>query len=271
MRIKQPAQCLNEDYHIRFLEALRMPQSTEYPAFSSMGYPKRQDMLLLVKGCTTEYETKSGKTLRTKDGDVVYVPKGSEYIVSCTSDSRDAATLQINFLLFDKDFEPFILSDEITVFSDCARLHEFFEKSTLLGKNASVTTAMQKAVLFELIDALARLNAHEGTESVISRGTDYLLAHYFEDPGISEIAEMCHVSEEYFRRLFRRQTGLSPVAYKNSLRLKKAEQYLIYSDMSIAQISEALSFSTVSHFIKMFKSTYGTPPLAYRNSKRRPR
>ena len=85
-------------YHLRFLEAIRIPQRTVAPFFSSMGYPKRQDMILYVDGCSTRYQDKDGRTLTTHPGDVVYVPKGAEYTVGCIEESQNAATLQINFL-----------------------------------------------------------------------------------------------------------------------------------------------------------------------------
>lgn len=256
-------------YHLRFLEAIRIPQRTAAPFFSSMGYPKRQDMILYVDGCSTRYQDKDGRTLTTHPGDVVYVPKGAEYTVGCIEESQNAATLQINFLLFRESFSPFIFSDEIVIFPNQRRLREPFERAILLSKNAGASPMKQKAILFELFHCLCDTGTRQSEGGLIRLGIDYLDAHYFEDPSVASLARMCHVSEEYFRRLFKEQKGLSPVAYKNELRRSKARQYLMYTDMSVLEISESLSYATVSHFIKDFKEHHGTTPLAFRNAYKR--
>ena len=242
-------------YHLRFLEAIRIPQRTAAPFFSSMGYPKRQDMILYVDGCSTRYQDKDGRTLTTHPGDVVYVPKGAEYTVGCIEESQNAATLQINFLLFRESFSPFIFSDKIVIFPNQRHLRELFERAILLSKNAGASPMKQKAILFELFHCLCDTGTRQSEGGLIRLGIDYLDAHYFEDPSVASLARMCHVSEEYFRRLFKEQKGLSPVAYKNELRRSKARQYLMYTDMSVLEISESLSYATVSHFIKVEEFT----------------
>lgn len=135
----------------------------------------------------------------------------------------------------------------------------------MLGKNASVYPSMQKAVLFEILSTLLQTDK-SFSNSIIFDGIDYLHSHYWEDPPVSLLADICHVSNEYFRKLFKEQMGKSPTEYKNELRLKRAEQFLVYSDLPVYEISEQLSFATVSHFIKTFKDAHGCSPLAYRNS-----
>lgn len=270
MRIIPLDECLKKDYFIRFLECNEMPQKIENPAFNCLSYPKKQDMLLFVNECGTLYKTKSGKSIRTKSGDAVYVPKGSEYRVECVEEGKDSSTLQINFLLFDEDFEPFILSDEIVVFSPkTAKIRTLFEQETLLCKDASATPSLKKSVLLQILQTLGEESYAKKIPSIIERGTAYLHSHYQDDPSVEELASLCHVCVEYFRIVFKRAFGQTPSEYKNALRLKKAEQYLLYSDLSVADISDALSFSTVSHFIKQFKREYGQSPLSYRNDFRK--
>ena len=86
---------------------------------------------------------------------------------------------------------------------------------------------------------------------------------------ISELAKSCNISEVYFRKLFKKEMGVSPVEYRNRLRLERAKQYLEYGDISVQEISDELGYSTVSHFIKIFREEFGVPPLEYRKGRRR--
>lgn len=254
-------------YYLRFLEAIRMPQRTGAPAFSSLGYPKKQDMILYVDGCSTQYVTKDSRILTTEDGDVVYVPRGAQYRVCCLEEKESSATLQINFLLFRESMEPFVFSEDIIIFKRTSKqLRELFERAVLNSRSARVSPIMQKTLLLELLHKLAEQENDRIEASVIQRGIEHLLLHYHEDPSVTELSQMCHVSEEYFRRLFKQQMGESPTAYKNKLRMQRAVQYLKYTDMPIAQISESLGYATVSHFIKAFKEIQGCSPLSFRHA-----
>ena len=255
------------DYNISQINTIKMPQNVNYPAFSSIGKPKAQNLLLLVNDCKTEYTTADKKQLRTQDGDVVYIPKGSEYRVQCIENNKNSSTLQINFSLSDENADTFVFSSDIQIFT----LHDptirtLFEKIILLGESASVSKTLQKSVLYEILSTLSEDPSNNGTYDIIMKGVKYLNAHYDENPSVPSLAAMCNVSNEYFRKLFKKQTGQSPTEYKNTLRIKKAEQYLLYSNMPISEISERLSFATVSHFIKRFKEINGISPLSFRMS-----
>ena len=65
--------------------------------------------------------------------------------------------------------------------------------------------------------------------------------------------------------MFKKEFHMTPIEYRNFLRLNKAKQYLEYGEISIQEIANLLGYSTVSHFIKSFKEYYGISPLAYRN------
>ena len=224
-----------------------------------------EDMLLLVNDCKTKYITKDKQILTTQSGDVVYVPKGSEYEVECIESAQKSSTLQINFSLLDEDFKPFILSDSICIFSSHnPNIRSLFEKMMLFGTDTSCSIAQNKSVLYEIFATLFNTSQDRDAYKIIQKGFDYLIAHYDENPSIPLLASMCNVSNEYFRKLFKKQTGHSPAEYKNELRIKKAEQYLLYSNMSISEISERLSFATVSHFIKCFKDIRACSPLEFR-------
>lgn len=78
---------------------------------------------------------------------------------------------------------------------------------------------------------------------------------------------LCYLSEPRFFALFKAATGLAPIAYKNTVRLKKAANYLISRpDKSVEAVAEALNYSSPSYFIREFRKAFGATPAVYRNT-----
>jgi AraC-like DNA-binding protein len=83
---------------------------------------------------------------------------------------------------------------------------------------------------------------------------------YFE-----ELAKKHNVSYSFFRRMFRKYTGVSPGQYHLQLRLTRAKELLISTDKSIKEISYELGFQSIFHFSSLFKKKEGVTPSFFRN------
>ncbi len=81
---------------------------------------------------------------------------------------------------------------------------------------------------------------------------------------VSEMAEMCNLSDDQLRRIFVRYTGVSPKLYIDQLKLKYAAQLLAGSDMKISEISDSLGYMDPYHFSRRFKEVIGLSPRNYR-------
>jgi AraC-like DNA-binding protein len=81
---------------------------------------------------------------------------------------------------------------------------------------------------------------------------------------IPQLAEMCSMSVATFRKNFIRHTGLLPVQYINSYRLKVALSLLKNSSEQIVSIAMKSGFPTLSHFNRVFKKEFGCSPAEYR-------
>jgi AraC-like DNA-binding protein len=80
-----------------------------------------------------------------------------------------------------------------------------------------------------------------------------------------EIANELNVGYSYFRRMFKKYTGISPVQYHIQLRLKKAESMLAIKDKPVKEIAFELGFQSIFHFSQLFKQKTGLSPTAMRN------
>jgi len=98
----------------------------------------------------------------------------------------------------------------------------------------------------------------------------YICNNYSENFTITELAATNNYSVNYFRKIFREQTGMTPHDYLINIRLKMASIMLRSTDKSILEISCSSGFTTLSSFNRFFKEKYGMTPTQWRKNKNVP-
>ena len=88
-----------------------------------------------------------------------------------------------------------------------------------------------------------------------------------EDPiSPSDLATNVGMSTRQLERLFRRYLNKSPKRYYMGLRLQKARNLLMQTDMSVINVALSCGFSSPSHFSKCYRSHYATTPYRERGT-----
>ena len=88
-----------------------------------------------------------------------------------------------------------------------------------------------------------------------------------EDPvSPADLAEEVGMSTRQLERLFRRYLNRSPKRYYMELRLQKARNLLMQTDMSVINVALACGFASPSHFSKCYRSHYSTTPYRERGT-----
>ena len=88
-----------------------------------------------------------------------------------------------------------------------------------------------------------------------------------EDPiSPSDLAMEVGMSTRQLERLFRRYLNRSPKRYYMELRLQKARNLLMQTDMSVINVALSCGFSSPSHFSKCYRSHYDITPYRERGS-----
>lgn len=94
---------------------------------------------------------------------------------------------------------------------------------------------------------------------------EYIYSHLKERITIEDLADALGVSASYLSRLFKKETGDSVSAYIRRQKIEMAKNLLQYSEYSMIDIANRLSFSSQSHFIQQFREYTGMTPKKYRD------
>lgn len=81
---------------------------------------------------------------------------------------------------------------------------------------------------------------------------------------IDEMAGYCNMSDDQFRRVFRKRVGMLPKLYVDRMKLNHAAALLIETNLNIADIAEKIGYTDQYHFNRRFKEIMGMPPGQYR-------
>ena len=82
----------------------------------------------------------------------------------------------------------------------------------------------------------------------------------------AELAEEVGMSTRQLERLFRRYLNRSPKRYYMELRLARARNLLMQTDLSVINVALACGFASPSHFSKCYRAQYGTTPYRERGA-----
>lgn len=94
---------------------------------------------------------------------------------------------------------------------------------------------------------------------------NYLNENYENKISLDQIAHNMYLSPVYISKIFKEETGESPINYLIKIRLEKAKDILLNSDGgSIKSIANSVGYEDVYHFSKLFKKYYGISPLYYK-------
>ena len=94
-----------------------------------------------------------------------------------------------------------------------------------------------------------------------------IMENNIEDPiSPAQLATDVGMSTRQLERLFRRYLNRSPKRYYMELRLQKARNLLMQTDMSVINVALACGFASPSHFSKCYRSHYQTTPYRERGT-----
>jgi len=97
----------------------------------------------------------------------------------------------------------------------------------------------------------------------LDRAVSYIMDHYYEKIRVEDLAKICCLSIHHFERLFKKRYQVSPSKYIVRHRIEKAKKMMLYSRMSLSEISERVGYCGIHSFSKAFWKTEGVSPSDY--------
>lgn len=85
-----------------------------------------------------------------------------------------------------------------------------------------------------------------------------------QDWSLKELADKNHLNPSYLVRLFKSETGLSPIAYLNHCRVERAAGLLLHTLLPIADVAAQVGWYDPNLFARRFRMAYRLSPSEYR-------
>ncbi len=266
--------------HIRFAMTFKYPlKESPLIAYDSHIY-------YIVKGSGSI--TAGGKTELFKEGCVINIPAGVEYLfasdgdVICTSinydytksnSSAENAIFPVEVFEFKFEkisevacFEDYPVLNGVAVFSYAEALKEKFEK--IEAEFVSQKRLFREAAsleLGEILIELLRMNI-SGTETdrKINMVLLYIRNHFAEDISNTRLSEVFGYHPYHLNRLMKAALGTTLHRYLIFYRIEKAKRFLTDTQSTVFEISKMCGYNNFSNFSYDFKKRTGYTPLQYR-------
>lgn len=205
----------------------------------------------------TEIETKS-HSFHFTDNAISFFPANIRY----TRTARYDHVIVVHFLYFGQDnreIEYFYPENAEKYRSNFLRLLHIWQRKDKAYKMEA------SSVLCEIFaDIYTERGQSTANNPLLCKAADYLSKNYCNpELSVKHLAEMSHMSEVYFRRLFKAEYGVSPKKYIIDLRIKHATELIATGYYSLPEVSDMTGFTDYRHFSVTFKKSVGCSPSKY--------
>jgi AraC-like DNA-binding protein len=104
------------------------------------------------------------------------------------------------------------------------------------------------------------------SEGVISAAL-FARNYYQDDIGAEEMAEASQLSKYHFTRLFKKETGITPIQYLTNIRLQKSTELLQHTKYSVDEIAQLVGYKNANYLNKVTRKLTGKSPGQIRQGK----
>lgn len=228
---------------------------------------KPMDRLFYITKGKFNITEKGCENIVATEGDLLFLPADVEY-TSFWDESYDASYIAFNYDLFDEKGNKLHLSNHITVAlndKDLSVYQILKECANTYIQNEKYASLALQSQFYKLIYIIFRnqdrkIIKADKKYSEIYKAILYLDDHYMSEISTEELAKMCNLNATTFRRIFKKYKSVSPMKYKQTLRMKHAKSMLESGVYNVSEVANIMKCSDLSHFNKLYFSAFGINP-----------
>lgn len=234
--------------------------------YALMNNRRLYDGFIYISGGAARY-TFARQTICVRKGDILYLAKGCQYdidveegfvvaYIDCYLESPE--NVQYESARFAPDdgieIERMIvrIAGKWIASNPVMRLQAFSALYTIFAM-----VAQESAAGYIAPDTRVRVN--RARESIEEEGLN-------KDFCCAGLAQKLSMSDTHFRRLFSRLHGVTPSQYLTIIRMRKARELLMQSELTISEIADQIGYRSVYYFCRAFKRETGYTPTDYRKN-----
>jgi len=153
----------------------------------------------------------------------------------------------------------------------CPVLKNEFVKSAAFFLNMQESKNMKKSLTDFVLFCIDKIqNVKESRhKKIIKDAITYIEKNYANQILLSDIAEVCGISPNYFCKIFKEETGKSFVDFLNELRVNKAKELLLSTNLKSYEVAEKVGFSDYKYFSMIFKKYTGFSPRKFKEEEQK--
>ncbi len=104
-------------------------------------------------------------------------------------------------------------------------------------------------------------------QDIINQSINYMQKNISSTIELQDLASLVNLSSSHYSMVFRKKTGFPPIEYFNQLKVQKACQYLLFTDLRIKEIASKTGFFDPYYFSRLFTKIMGISPNEYRTTR----
>lgn len=136
----------------------------------------------------------------------------------------------------------------------------------LPDKNSSIAKDLVRQLIYTLNAEILKKNYQllKPKKTISETLLTYLQENLNRNITLDELSKLVHREKSYLIRVFKNETGKTPIEALTEMRLSMANDLIATSDLSINEIAAQSGYNTVSFFISKYKERYGITPEEHR-------
>ena len=217
----------------------------------------------------------NGEELPLKENDVILIPPNGKHFFKAYSEKFK--TYELKFCYLSGSAEP--LFSEVLSAKDTsgaikkalrsveaeADLSDAFSYNIILLELSKILELLKRAAAKEFErDIRLSSDFEETQDAFFAKIKAYIDKNIASDISVLDISREFHIEYKYFSRLFSKRYGIRLKLYINKIRLEKAKDMIINTDLSLSEIAIKCGFGSLHRMDRVFKTEENISPSVYR-------